>query len=276
MKNYHKLASQIKLDDKSIIIRKNIIKTLESGKRAHLGSALSIVEVIRVLYDDYLNVTPKNFSKLSRDRFILSKGHGCLALYSILASKKFFSKEYLLKFCHLDSILGGHPEYKRIPGIEASTGALGHGLSIGIGMAYASKIMNLKNKIVVLLGDGEINEGSIWEGAMSASKHNLSNLTVLVDYNKIQSYDFVKNVLGLEPLKNKWKSFGFQTHEINGHNTKEIKKSLFKETAKKPKLIICHTIKGKGLSFAENNPNWHHKSNVTEKDIKLMYEGLRK
>ena len=172
--------------------------------------------------------------------------------------------------------MGGHPEYKKIPGVEASTGALGHGMAIGVGMACASKILDNKNKIIVLLGDGEINEGSIWESAMSASKHKLNNLTVLIDYNKIQSYGFVKDVLNLEPLKMKWESFGFNVSEINGHDKIEILKALQnkEEYKDQPKAIICHTIKGKGFAFAENNPSWHHKSNLSQEDINKMYESL--
>ena len=274
MDKYSKNPLNIEIDDRSKYLRKLAIMTLESGKRAHLGSAMSIIEIIRVLYDDILNVNPDNLNDLNRDRFILSKGHGCLALYVVLADKNFFSKDYLLKFCHFDSILGGHPEYKKIPGVEASTGALGHGLSIGIGMAIASKISERKNKIIVLLGDGEINEGSFWEGAMSAYKHKLNNLTILIDSNKIQSYGFTKDVLELEPLKLKLESFGFDVEEVNGHDVNLLKKTLINIDNKKdlPKAIICHTIKGKGFKFAENNPNWHHKSNLSKDEINEMYK----
>ena len=169
---------------------------------------MSLVEILRVLYDDFLVFDPKNTKLTSRDRFILSKGHGCLALYAILSDKNFFPKDELSIACEPKSILGGHPEVK-VPGVEASTGALGHGLSIGVGMALAAKLKKEKHKVVVVIGDGESDEGSIWESAMSASKHNLSNLIVLLDYNKIQSYGFVNEVLDLEPIKKKWESFGF-------------------------------------------------------------------
>ena len=172
-----------------------------------MGSAMSIVEILMVLYDKFINFDSKNPKKENRDRLILSKGHGCLALYAILADKGFFPKEILNSTSKAGSILGGHPEYLKVPGVEASTGALGHGLPIAVGMSLAAKIKRKKHKIYVVVGDGEINEGSIWEAALSASKHNLSNLKVFIDYNKIQSYGFTKDVVDLEPLLDKWKSF---------------------------------------------------------------------
>ena len=157
---------------------------------------------------------------------------------------------------------------------------MGHGLPIGVGMALAAKINKKKHKVFVIVGDGEINEGSIWEAAMSAAKHKLNNLKVIVDYNKIQSYSFTKEVLDLEPLKDKWRSFGFDVSEVNGHNIKQLKNNLkkfskSKSKSKKPSVTICHTIKGKGFEFAENNPFWHHKNNFTEREIKLMNESLK-
>ena len=194
----------------------------------------------------------------------------------MLAEKNFFSDSELLKFCHFDSILGGHPEYKIIPGVETSTGALGHGLPIAVGMAISAKIQKRKNRVFVLVGDGEMNEGSIWEAALSAVKHKLNNLTVLIDYNKIQSYGFLNDVIQLEPLKMKLESFGFDVQEINGHDINMIKSSLNSDRNKKikPNAVICHTIKGKGIKFAENNPNWHHKSQLTKEEIKEMYESI--
>ena len=272
----HELALSINLDQRSRDLRRMVIKTLESGKRAHLGSAMSIMEIIRVLYDDYLLINPSNPQDDKRDKFILSKGHGCLAQYVILADKGFFDKKELLKFCQTDSFLGGHPEYGKIPGVEASTGALGHGLPIGVGMAIASKLKGKDSKVAVIVGDGETNEGSIWEAAMSASKHKLSNLIVFIDYNKIQSYGFVSEVLNPEPMLDKWMSFGFNVDEVNGHDVKEIKIKLssFNNETEKPTALICHTIKGKGFPFAENDPTWHHKSNLSDEDIKKMYDSI--
>ena len=192
-----------------------------------------------------------------------------------MSDKNFFSKDELSKTCEANSILGGHPEVK-VPGVEASTGALGHGLPIGVGMALAAKLKKEKHRIVVAIGDGETNEGSIWESAMSASKHNLSNLIIILDYNKIQSYGFVKDVLNLEPLNEKWESFGFNVIEINGHDIKQIKKALNSKVKKKnkPKIIICHTIKGKGIPIAENNPTWHHKNNLSKENLQDLYNSL--
>ena len=272
----HQAALDIHLDERSRHLRQMAVKTLESGKRAHLGSAMSIMEIIRVLYDDFLEIDPKNPNDIQRDRFILSKGHGCLAQYVVLADKGFFEKKELLKFCHADSILGGHPEYGRIPGVEASTGALGHGMPIGVGMALAAKLQHRNTRVAVIVGDGETNEGSIWESAMSAAKHKLSNLAVFVDYNKIQSYGFVAEVLDPEPMTDKWSSFGFSVKEVNGHDVKELENELSKlpYDEKKPTAFICHTIKGKGFPFAENDPTWHHKSNLSDADIQKMYDSI--
>ena len=272
----HQAALDIHLDERSRFLRQMAVKTLESGKRAHLGSAMSIMEIIRVLYDDFLQYDVSNLNDPNRDRFILSKGHGCLALYVVLADKGFFDNKELLKFCHADSILGGHPEYGKIPGVEASTGALGHGMPIGVGMALAAKLQSRNTRVAVIVGDGETNEGSIWEAAMSAAKHQLSNLTIFIDYNKIQSYDSVSEVLDPEPMADKWTSFGFTVKEINGHDIKELKRQLSKlpYSNEKPTAFICHTIKGKGFPFAENDPTWHHKSKLSDDEIQKMYNSI--
>ena len=265
------------LDARSLYLRELVIKAFEGGMRGHLGSSMSLIEILRILYDEWLKQDPKKPDWVDRDRCILSKGHGCLALYAVLADHGFFDLEVLDTFCHPKSILGGHPDKAKIPGIEASTGALGHGLSIGVGMALAAKIQNRSNKVIVITGDGEINEGSIWEVAMSASKHQLSNLTWIVDYNKLQSYGFTSEVLEIEPLTDKLASFGFSTQNINGHCLDSIRLALG-ETTKlmgKPHAIVCNTIKGKGFPFAEQNPNWHHKSKLDKSEINMMYECVR-
>ena len=274
----NKKALEIKLDNRSKYLRQLIVQALIGGGRGHMGSAMSLVEILRVLYDKFIEFDPKNLKKRNRDRFILSKGHGCLALYSILADKKFFSKELLNNTSKTGSILGGHPEYSKVPGVEASTGALGHGLPIAVGMSLAAKIKKEKHKIYVVVGDGEINEGSIWESALSASKHNLSNLKVFVDYNKIQSYGFTKDVVDLEPLIDKWKSFGFDVSEINGHDINQLTKNLIefkKNKNNKPSATICHTIKGKGFPFAENNPYWHYKNSFSDQEIEELNNCLK-
>ena len=271
-------ALNIKLDQRSKTLRKLIVRSLIGGGKGHMGAAMSLVEILRVLYDDMINFDPKKPLLSERDRVVLSKGHGCLALYAILVDKGFFPASELDTTSQVDSILGGHPEHAHVPGVEASTGALGHGFPISVGMALAAKIKKQKHKVYTIVGDGEINEGSVWEAALSASKHNLSNLKVLVDYNKIQSYDFVKDVSKLEPIVDKWRSFGFDVSEVNGHDIKELKKNLelfINKSNSKPSVTICHTIKGKGFYFAENNPEWHYRRSFSKEEIKKLDECLR-
>ena len=265
------------LDSRSKDLRRSIIDALKGGGRGHLGSSMSMVEILRVLYDSVLRFQATDPGWQGRDRFILSKGHGCLALYAILADKGFFPREELLGFCRPDSRLGGHPERGKVPGVEASTGALGHGLPIGVGIAAALKIRRSNSRVMVLTGDGEINEGSNWEAAMSASKHKLSNLTVMIDYNKLQSYGPTKEVLDLEPLADKWRAFGFNVAEVDGHDVVALEGVLqsLPLATDQPTAVICHTIKGKGFPFAEGNPEWHHKSGLTESDIQSMYDCLK-
>ncbi|MEB3826899.1 transketolase [Phormidium sp. CCY1219] len=265
------------MDDRSKYLRKLIVDALVGGGRGHLGSSMSMVEILRTLYDSFLNYRPTDPSWNDRDRLILSKGHGCLALYAVLADKGFFPQEELITFCQPTSRLGGHPEKGKLPGIEASTGALGHGLPMGVGMALAAKIRKQSHRVVVITGDGEINEGSIWESAMSAAKHELSNLTVFVDYNKLQSYGPTREVLDLEPLSDKWRSFGFAVEEIDGHNVQALEQLMQRLPLnhQKPTAIICHTIKGKGFPFAEGQAKWHHKSRLQDEEISAMYDCLR-
>jgi transketolase len=266
----------MQLDRRSKYLRRLIVDALVGGKRGHVGSALSLVEIFRVLYDDILKYNPDNPEWSERDRCILSKGHGCLAQYVVLADKGFFPTEELKTFCHYNSRLGGHPERGYLPGIEVSTGALGHGLSVSVGLALALRMKNLKSRVFTIVGDGEINEGSIWEAALSAAKHKLNNLTVLVDYNKLQSYGPVEEVLNLEPLVDKWESFGFSVGEVDGHDICALQKILsqvpFSNT--KPSLLICHTIKGCGFSSAEHNPTWHHKSRLKPEVVEQFLEEL--
>ena len=181
---HRKPAASEQLDERSLALRRTIVHTMAASKRGHLGSALSLVEILRVLYDDILTVDPARPAWPLRDRCILSKGHGCLALYAILAEKGFFPEEELWKFCQGDGILGGHPERGKVPGVEASTGSLGHGLAIGIGFALHARQERAAHRVFVVMSDGESNEGSVWEAAMCAGKHGLSGLTALVDYNK--------------------------------------------------------------------------------------------
>ena len=228
-----------------------------------------------MLYDDVLRFNPTDPKWVDRDRFLLSKGHGCLPLYVILAEKGFFPEAELWKFCQSDGILGGHPE-RKVPGVEASTGSLGHGLSIGVGFALNARIDRAGYGVYVVIGDGESNEGSVWEAALSASKHGLTNLNVLIDYNKHQSYASTSEVLNLEPLADKWRSFGFGVCEVDGHDVEALQSSLLGLPVErdKPSAIICHTIKGKGIDFAENNMLWHHKSGITNAEIENLMNAL--
>jgi transketolase len=252
------------------------VRALEGGGRGHVGSSMSLIEIMRVLYDDILSYRADDPNWAERDRCILSKGHGCLAQYVMLADKGFFPVETLDGFCRFDSILGGHPEAGKIPGIEASTGALGHGLPIGMGRALGMRMRGLSSRVFVITGDGEINEGSIWEAAMSASKHRLSNLTVMVDYNKIQSAGPTAEILDLEPLVDKWRAFGFATEEVAGHDVEALRRVLKRVPFERdrPSAIICHTVKGKGFPFAENDAEWHHKSSLKAEMVADMYHAL--
>ncbi len=258
-------------------VRKDIVEIVSRAGRGHIASAFSLVEILNVLYEDVLKINTKDPLDPTRDRYILSKGHGCLALYSVLARKGYFKKDHLYKFCSFDGILGGHPERDRVPGVEASTGSLGHGMSLGVGMALNSKIDKNPYRVFVTIGDGESNEGSTWEAALSASKHKLGNFVVLIDYNKYQSYDKVSEVLNLEPYADKWTSFGFDVHEADMDHPEILSQILTKKinyNDEKPHLIICHTIKGKGISFTENNLDWHHKSRLKPEETKALIDAI--
>lgn len=264
----------VALDTRSKHLRSLVIDGLSAG-RGHVGSSLSLIEIIRVLYDDVMNVRPAEPEWPDRDRFILSKGHGCLGLYAVLADHGFFPKVELTHFCKPGALLGGHVD-AHIPGIEASTGALGHGLPIGVGAALAARLRGRASRVFVVTGDGELNEGSIWEAALAASKHKLDNLTVIVDYNKLQSYGRIEDVLPLEPLADKWKAFGFGVREIDGHDVGTLR-ATFAElpfTKNRPSAVIAHTLKGRGISFAELDATWHHKSTVDASMIERLRTAL--
>ena len=259
------------MDERSRYLRKLIVLGLEGTKKGHVGSALSLVEIIRVLYDDIMNYLPQEPLWPDRDRFILSKGHGCLALYAVLADKGFIAIDELKTYTLEGSRLGGCSE-STVPGVEATTGALGHGFSVGAGMALASRIQKRPSRVYVVLGDGELDEGSVWEAALYSARHRLSHLTVIIDCNKYQIAGATKDILDIEPLKDKWESFGFVTHEVDGHDVKALR-SIFKRlpfSQDKPSAIICHTIKGKGFSFAEGDYKWHWKSGLDEAMISKM------
>lgn len=264
------------LDERSCKLRALAVRALAGGNRGHVGSTMSLIEILRVLYDDILRFDPKRPDWPERDRCILSKGHGCIALYAMLVDKGFIPASALDKFCRVDGILGGHPERGKVPGVEASTGSLGHGLSIGLGMALAARMQKRPSRVFVVMGDGEIDEGSVWEAAMCAGKHAASNLCAIIDYNKIQSAGFTSEIQDLEPLADKWRSFGFTTAEVDGHDVEALR-AAFKRLpfdAGKPSAVICHTIKGKGIPFAEGDSKWHHQSNFDPQIMGRMFEAV--
>lgn len=269
--------SDSSFDERSRYLRRLILDGLEGARKGHVGSALSLVEIVRVLYDEIMKYRPDDPLWPERDRFILSKGHGCLALYAILADKGFFSIDELKNYMSKESRLGGCPEII-VPGIEASTGSLGHGLSIGVGMALAARMQQRNSRIYVVLGDGELNEGSVWEAALCAGKHKLSNLTAVIDHNKFQLAGPTKEIMNLEPLKEKWDCFGFQTTEVDGHDVDALRQ-FFKSlplSSNKPSAVICHTVKGKGIPFAENDYKWHWKGKIDAETISRMKTALEK
>ena len=235
-------------------IRKKILKLSNTAKSSHVGSSLSIVDILLILYKFFIK---KN------NTFVLSKGHACLAYYCILQKFGYISNKILNSYGNNNTILLAHVSHK-VPGVEFSTGSLGHGLPYATGRALAEKINKKNNKIYVLISDGELNEGTTWESLLFASFHKLDNLIVIIDYNKIQSLDFTKNVLKLEPLKEKFKSFNCNIKNINGHDFNQIYRSLLVSKNGKPTVIIANTIKGKGVKYMEGKILWHYKSPSTQ------------
>ncbi len=242
-------------------IRRHGVEMTHISKGSHIGSVLSVADIIAVLYNSILNIDPKNPTMEERDRFILSKGHAGAAVYSALAERGFFDTEELKNHYKDGGILSGHVSHKGVSGVEFSTGSLGHGLAVANGMALAAKKDNKKHKIYVVMGDGECDEGSVWEAALFSAHFKLDNLVVIVDYNKMQSLDFCENTISLAPLADKWKAFGFNVLDIDGHNLTVLKEAFEKKfDNNKPTCIIANTIKGKGISFMENNILWHYRT----------------
>lgn len=241
-------------------IRQTIYKIAHFAGGGHMGAAFSMADIISVLYfGDILKYDAGNPDWEDRDKFILSKGHACYALYAALAKAGYFPEKELWNVGKAGSRFGGHPKMDEIPGVEASTGALGHGLSFAIGIAYANKADGRDSHVYVVLGDGECQEGSVWEGALSAPTLELDNLTVIVDYNKLQAMDSLENIVHMKPFADKWKAFGWNVIQIDGHNYAEIKKGLLVREKGKPTLVVADTVKGKGVSFMENVPIWHYR-----------------
>ena len=246
------------------LIRRNGLEMTHISRGSHIGSVLSVAEIIAVLYTSVLNVDPKEPKKPDRDRLILSKGHAGSAVYAALAETGFFPVEQLKTHYANGSILSGHVSHKGVPGVEVSTGALGHGLGIGAGMALGAKMDGARWRTYVVLGDGECDEGSVWEAALQAAQYKLDRLIAVVDYNHMQSLTTVEDTLRLEPFEQKWKDFGWNAESVNGHDTDALQAAFAraKENAgsRKPYVILAHTVKGKGISFMENNILWHYRT----------------
>ena len=240
-------------------LRLHVLEMITHSNSSHIGSCYSIADILAVLYGEILRVDPTNPTWPTRDRFVLSKGHAAAVLYAVLAERGFFPVEDLKRFNHDGTFLSGHVLHK-VPGVEVSTGALGHGLSLGLGMAYAARCDKKDARTFVLLSDGECDEGSIWEAILFAGHHKVNQLTAIVDYNKIQSLGRVEEVMSLEPFADKWTAFGWEVIEIDGHNHAEIRNVLSQPVGIKPRVVIAHTVKGKGVSFMEDTLLWHYKS----------------
>ena len=249
------LVDTIKFSNK---IRLHTLKMTSRAGTSHIGSMFSIADIVAVLFNDILQTKPnkKKTKKNSKDYFILSKGHAGGIVYAALAEKGFFSLKKLKTYCKNGSTLSGHISHYKVPGVDFSSGSLGHGLSVSCGLALSNK----KKKIFSLMSDGELDEGSNWEAILFASHHKLSNLVNIVDYNKIQSIKSTKDTLNLEPLKKKFLSFGWKVLEVDGHNHKKIFSALKNKSPNKPLCLICHTIKGKGVDFMEKNNLWHYRT----------------
>ena len=256
-------------------IRKDIVSMIHTSKSGHPGGSLSSVEILTALYFDEMNIDINNCKMEDRDRFVLSKGHAAPVLYATLAHKGYFDREELNGLRKINRMLQGHPDMKGTPGVEMSTGSLGQGFSVACGMAMASKLDNAPWRVYALLGDGEVQEGLIWEAAMSAAHYKLDNMVAFLDYNGLQIDGEVEKVMNIGPIVDKFKSFGWNVIEIDGHDFDQIFAALdmAKETVGKPTMIVAKTIKGKGVSFMENNAGWHGNA-PSDNDLEIALSEL--
>lgn len=270
-----KITEINELEEKARNIRKGIIDAVYSNKSGHPGGSLSIADIITVLYFNQMNIDEKNPKWEERDRLVLSKGHCAPALYSALANRGFFDLEDLKTFRNIESNLQGHPDMNKVPGVDMTSGSLGQGLSAANGMAIAGKMDNKDYRVYCILGDGEIEEGQVWEAAMTSSKYKLDNLCVIVDNNNLQIDGKIEEVMSSYPIDEKFKNFGFQVINIDGHNIKEIIDAfdVAKNVKGKPTCIIAKTVKGKGVSFMENKVEWHGKA-PSDEEYKTAMEEL--
>jgi transketolase len=255
-------SNAIDTREMALAIRRHAVMMTHLGKSSHVGSVLSIADILAVLYGQVMQLDPAAPRWADRDRFILSKGHAGAGVYAALAERGFIPREQLRTHYQNGSKLSGHVSHKGVPGVEFSTGSLGHGLGVGAGMAMAAKRAGRDNRVFVVLSDGECDEGSNWEAIMFAAHHRLDNLVVAVDYNKIQSLDLVANTLGLEPFADKWRAFGWNVSEVDGHDHAALTAAVDVPPGQRgsPSVVICHTTKGKGVSFMENAVLWHYRT----------------
>ena len=271
-----KISDIDKLEDIAKNVRRNIIEEVYSANSGHPGSSLSCVEILTTLYFNQMNIDPENPRMENRDKLVLSKGHASPALYSVLAQRGYFEIEELKEFRKLGSRLQGHPDVKKLPGVDMSAGSLGQGLSSACGMAIANKLKKNSDRVYCILGDGEIEEGQIWEAAMTASHYKLDNLCVIVDNNNLQIDGKIEDVLSPYPIDKKFESFGFEVFKCDGHSINELISTLdeAKEIKDKPSVIIAKTVKGKGISYMEDKAEWHGKAPNEEEYNKAINELL--
>ncbi len=272
-----KMMSDKKINALSCAIRKDILNISHKANVGHVGSAFSVVEILIALYFNVLRIKPLLPNWKDRDRFILSKGHAANALYPVLAKKGYFPKKYLQTYCRNGGLLGEHPETHYIKGIELATGSLGHGLSVGAGIALGAKKLKKTYRSFVLISDAECDEGETWEAALFAGHHKLDNLIAIIDYNKVQALGTTREVLDIEPLAAKWKSFRWHVREVDGHNIRELTQILRSAPliTGKPTLVIAHTVRGKGVTFMEHELAWHYLS-PTIKHYEMAIKELQK
>lgn len=273
-----KITETLALEKIANNVRIDILEEVYNAKSGHIGGAFSIADILTVLYFNEMNIDAKSPDSPDRDRLVLSKGHASAALYAVLAEKGYIDKEELKTFRNIDSNLQGHPDMNKVPGVDMTTGSLGQGLSVANGMALSSKLDSRGYRVYCILGDGELQEGQIWEAAMTAEKYQLDNLCVIIDANELQLTDTTMNVKGINQndIEQKFRAFGFQTVVIDGHNIESIIRALTiaEMTKGKPTAIICKTIKGKGVSFMENQIDWHGKA-PNDEEYKIAMKELK-
>ncbi len=264
----------VALEEKARQIRKDIVRMIHASQSGHPGGSLSATDIVTALYFHFMSVNPADPNWSDRDRFVLSKGHACPVWYSALAEKGFFPVEELLTLREINGRLQGHPDMVKTPGVDITTGSLGQGLSAGVGMAMGLKLDGKRSRVYVMMGDGEINEGQIWEAAMAAAKFSLDNLIGFVDYNNLQLDGWCSDIMPIEPLVDKWKAFNWQVFEIDGHDMRQIVDTIARaqQVRGRPSVIIAHTHKGRGVSFMEDQCEWHGKAPNDDQYAQAMRE----